>query len=712
MKKFLRMIVAGILLFVCFSKESSAQTYSLVWEDTFDGDRLDPRKWNVEDQIGIWNTGGNNEFQHYRKENIRVGDDGNGNNCLIITAKKEAYKGYSFTSGRVNTKGKFAFKRGKLEASIRIPDLANGLWPAFWALGYTPNGWPDCGEIDVLEMGHAAGIASGTVNRYIGSHLFWGPYPSDYGKSYTAGSDLTNGYFKHTVVWDESRIAVFFNDSSQPYFTMGITGDNTEEFRDYPFYILFNLAVGGSVPGITQTGDITVPLPASMYIDWVRVYQETGKEDFATTRLPLYGSYGVFEENAATDMHLTRDFDLQVETSGVSTNTSEVPFAGDDVLSYNTEATQAFYIGLKPVLPRNMENYANGSIQFYLKTNSEGPITVGLADTLGSKAGIILSDESGRNFPRDNNWHLLSLPVSGFSPAIDLTSIGTLLYIEGTTAEPATLSIDEVVYTETVPAAGLYGIYTENPAITERLAIDNVTGHLYNWDNTVAFNQSISPYEGSEALSFRSQGGAGWWGWGIFSDQALNLENFSDGYLHFALNTKSAELFRVTVNGANNTKGEVTFQNGNDPYGFLRDGRWHRVVVPVADLRAKGLDLSSCGNVFTLSGGSISGLAVDDVYFSESPDPVDNNGVNAIGPPILLPDYLRMNYSKKTKNLEMSGFTGSEQVSVYNARGQCIHFSQPKESTLYLDLTQEQSPFCLIQVLSPEGMWIRKILVY
>nr|HPR62491.1 glycoside hydrolase family 16 protein [Prolixibacteraceae bacterium] len=148
---------------IILSMNSFAQNYQLVWEDQFNGNSLDSTKWNTENQVGIWNTGGNSEFQHYKSENVTVGDDGNGNNCLIITAKEEQFGGYHYTSGRVNTRGKFAFRRGKLEASIKIPDLANGLWPAFWTLGYTPVGWPDCGEIDVLEMGHAAGIAMGKV---------------------------------------------------------------------------------------------------------------------------------------------------------------------------------------------------------------------------------------------------------------------------------------------------------------------------------------------------------------------------------------------------------------------------------------------------------------------------------------------------------------------------------------------------------------------
>ena len=122
-------------LFVLIYAITFAQEYQLVWEDNFDGTTLNADVWNVETQVGIWNTGSNRELQHYRAENVSVGPDGFGNNALILTAKREVYNGYQFTSGRVNTRHKVAARYGKIEARIKLPVLANGLWPAFWTLG-------------------------------------------------------------------------------------------------------------------------------------------------------------------------------------------------------------------------------------------------------------------------------------------------------------------------------------------------------------------------------------------------------------------------------------------------------------------------------------------------------------------------------------------------------------------------------------------------
>ena len=74
--------------------------YQLVWSDEFDGTELNRNNWNVEVN---GNGGGNNELQYYvdRTNNIQVSDG-----TLKITARKENYGGKSYTSGRINSKGK------------------------------------------------------------------------------------------------------------------------------------------------------------------------------------------------------------------------------------------------------------------------------------------------------------------------------------------------------------------------------------------------------------------------------------------------------------------------------------------------------------------------------------------------------------------------------------------------------------------------------
>lgn len=268
--------------------------YTLVWQDLFNGDALDTEVWNIEVN---GNGNGNAELQYYREENVSVGkDEISGRNCLILTAKKEPYEGRSFTSGRINSKNRKAFRYGKIEALVKLPQTADGLWPAFWLMGnnYDEVGWPRCGEIDILEMGNAEGIRHRTQDRYFNGACHWGFYKDvgggnwaypNYAKASTWEYSLQDGeYHLFTIFWDETDIRMYVdldrNPDAEPYYEMGITGKDDEwstgHYFHHEYFILFNLAVGGYFTGILNPDAVTA-LPegeASMYVDYVKVYQK------------------------------------------------------------------------------------------------------------------------------------------------------------------------------------------------------------------------------------------------------------------------------------------------------------------------------------------------------------------------------------------------------------------------------------------------------
>ena len=124
----------------------------VVFFDDFDS--FNSAYWSKETHESGWT---NQELQSYSTSQVKVGKDGE-KNVLILTAKRTGNK---VVSGRVNSKNKKYFKYGKIEASIKLPETANGLWPAFWMMGNNKQEWPACGEIDIMEMGDAQGIADG-----------------------------------------------------------------------------------------------------------------------------------------------------------------------------------------------------------------------------------------------------------------------------------------------------------------------------------------------------------------------------------------------------------------------------------------------------------------------------------------------------------------------------------------------------------------------
>jgi beta-glucanase (GH16 family) len=249
-----RMFRWAILLFaLAFLPLARAQSWQLVWADEFHGSISPDWQFETGNGSGGW---GNNELEYYRRENATVEND-----ALVITAKREDYLGYRYTSARMTTQGTRSFRYGRMEARMKLP-ARQGLWPAFWMLGtdIPQMGWPACGEIDVMEQINTDPTVYGTVHWQAndGSHASYGNHMT------TTVTD----WHVYAVEWSPTTIK-WFIDGTQ-YHVIDITNGvgGTEEFqRD--FFLLLNLAVGGNWPG-NNIDDAS--LPQKMYVDYVRVY--------------------------------------------------------------------------------------------------------------------------------------------------------------------------------------------------------------------------------------------------------------------------------------------------------------------------------------------------------------------------------------------------------------------------------------------------------
>jgi len=243
-----------------YSTPSIYDGYNLVWADEFEGQELNAENWIFE--LGTGSNGwGNNELQYYRKENTRVN-----NGCLFIEAKKENYSGRNYTSSRIITKGNKAFKYGRIDIRAALPK-GQGIWPALWMLGSNidTNGWPSCGEIDIMEMIGGAG-----KDNTVHGTAHWdnaGSYAS-YGKGYTLPSGIfAEEFHVFSIVWDATSIKWYMDDIM--YNVIDITPSGLSEFQK-EFFLIFNVAVGGNWPG---SPDSTTIFPQHMIVDYVRVFQ-------------------------------------------------------------------------------------------------------------------------------------------------------------------------------------------------------------------------------------------------------------------------------------------------------------------------------------------------------------------------------------------------------------------------------------------------------
>jgi beta-glucanase (GH16 family) len=237
--------------------------YTVAWADEFNGTSLDSTSWTCETGSGGW---GNNESEYYtdRSQNVSVAD---GN--LKITAIRENYNGSPWTSARIKTQGKKQFTFGKIQARIKMPN-GTGLWPAFWMLGadISSVSWPGCGEIDIMEHINSDNTVYGTIHWDNNGHASWGQSTSNnYWNNFVVDASQ---YHVYSIDWTATTMS-WYVDGVQ-YMQADITNGTggTEEFQK-PFFFLFNLAVGGTWPG---SFDASTPSPATMYVDYVRVYQK------------------------------------------------------------------------------------------------------------------------------------------------------------------------------------------------------------------------------------------------------------------------------------------------------------------------------------------------------------------------------------------------------------------------------------------------------
>lgn len=344
--------------------------YKLVWQDLFDAEELNPMRWDIEVN---GDGGGNSELQYYtdREVNVRLGDDGNGNGCLILTARRENYMGKNFTSGRLNTKNRIAFTHGKIEASIKMPKTANGLWPAFWMMGndFDAVGWPRCGEIDIVEMGNSNGINAGTQERYFNGACHWGQgWPNaSYAKDTTKSYSLQDGEFHlFTMMWDENSIKMYVDLDKQPrqnpYYSMDIPANepNNEWSPGNYFhkdnFILFDLAIGGNFTGIWDANKITAlndanGQEASMYINYVRVYQKENGVGNHTDFLDAGDAVTQEQQEAAGVAEIEKANENAITFDG-NTITSDTP--GIEVYTMSGQlvsSTPAYILTVNTLLP-------------------------------------------------------------------------------------------------------------------------------------------------------------------------------------------------------------------------------------------------------------------------------------------------------------------------------------------------------------------------
>lgn len=238
--------------------------YKIVWADEFDVDGTpNSDNWSYDIGNGDWGWG-NGEKQYYtnRKDNVKVQDG-----KLIITAKRENYGGFNYTSTRIVSRNKIDIKYGRIDFLAKLPK-GGGTWPALWLMPtYSRYGvWPASGEIDVMEhVGNNQDKILGTCHssKYYGGD----------GKGTTIqASNVSDSFNLYSLEWTPDKLSFLYNN--EVYYTYGnpkYSKDNQKYFPfDQEFYLIMNIAMGGMLGGNIDPNFVS----SSMEVEYVRVYQK------------------------------------------------------------------------------------------------------------------------------------------------------------------------------------------------------------------------------------------------------------------------------------------------------------------------------------------------------------------------------------------------------------------------------------------------------
>ncbi|WP_229519127.1 glycoside hydrolase family 16 protein [Massilia rhizosphaerae] len=482
-KAFHALAAAG--LFACAVHAGASVTSpaigQLLWSEEFNGPSLDASRWTATDgngcQINLCGYG-NQELEYYSPNNVSIADVPfePGTRALAIRAQNQTVGSNVFTSGKIDSHGKVQVQYGMIEIRMSAPNVATGLWPAAWMLGTSPQTWPRNGEIDIMEMGHKASAraAAGSppANNFVGSNVItWQQAACVPGNEscaastawqtknwYVPATSLANRFVTYRLYWTESamRFTTIDNGVEHDMYDAPLPVNSTS--LQAPFYLLLNLAVGGNFTDAATPGQVTAPLPGTMYVDYIRVYQLDGKGavKLGNQTVPeVAGKFGVFTDTTPVNDKLVAGTSSDIFLwNGASSGAGKTPpYEGANVIAWNyTAPGQWFGGGVQARQARDLTNYRNGTMKFRIKIPANVSFNIGVGDTYTNQNWVNFpANTTAYGLVRNGDWAQASIPVSTLiGPKVALQSLLDVFMISSDANKlPASafqFAIDDIVW--------------------------------------------------------------------------------------------------------------------------------------------------------------------------------------------------------------------------------------------------------------------------
>ncbi|MBT8084717.1 MAG: family 16 glycosylhydrolase, partial [Woeseia sp.] len=609
---------------------------TLVWSEEFDGPDIDPERWFFATgdgtEKGLPGGWGNNELQYYLPDNAMIV-----NGALEITARRETVGDLDYTSARINTEDRFAFKYGRIEASIKLP-AGQGLWPAFWMLsqdsdylcGGVPCVWAAIGEIDIVEAVNLDGTGG---NEIFATLHYGGEFPNNTssGDTFTPAVDVTDDFHTYAIEWDEDEIRWYFDN--QIYLTQN-SWFSTADNQPYPapfnqnFHILLNLAVGGDFPGAPNG---TTPFPATMAVDWVRVY--SGEPPPAESGAAP--DDGVFSTDPNAPAPLAPPGGLDNFGSGATFNSF---FAGDADFKPTLQVTSGnaylddegapadvgfvAFVGYEAGFAVDYETFSfkvKGLPSDELEVKFFGSPDISLIINLSTYAG---ATDLG------NGWYQVTIPMSEFAANINAFK-GFLIGPPGDQGAPFSFLLTDIGFSGTIVTSPADPGTTPDVSLYALTGLpDLVFGEDYQEITTfgsgaLLIGDNMSDVDFSPVTSVTT--GFGYNKWNAQLAYTGFAAGFASAYetLDFKVKGMSGDVIRVKLlNDPNPAYVDIDLTSSG--YATALGNGWYQVAVPIADFP---------GDVATASGLLFETIEpapetsftflLTDIGFSGTPEPGD-----------------------------------------------------------------------------------------
>lgn len=207
---------------------------------------------------------------------ILPGDAGS-NGILAITASLASVTGANplglpYNSGLICSVNSFYMQYGYFEARIQVPPGA-GMWSAFWMLCPTLV-WPP--EIDAMEQ---FGLPN---NRYHLGNFYGSSGSPQQNGQFASTKDVTQGFHIYGVDIEPTTVTYYFDRQQTAQYALQ-TGSPGSQAQ--PLYVLVNLAIGTASNSFVGQPNANTPMPATMYVDWVRAWASPNSTGIGGTQV-------------------------------------------------------------------------------------------------------------------------------------------------------------------------------------------------------------------------------------------------------------------------------------------------------------------------------------------------------------------------------------------------------------------------------------------